>query len=299
MDVVYRPARAEDLELAVRLVQQSFNDLRVRHGLAPTVPLRPPAFQAFCLAEDPDGLWVAESDDGMVGFGFSWMQETFWYLAQLFIKPETQGRGIGQALLSRTLEQAQQNEAKNRALITLSYNSSSIGLYVQNGMYPCEPLFRVVAPASVVQRNIWATDCDVVPIGSFSEGACLGQIDEEVLGFRRDAHHGFLVGGGVVRCVRVERSGGVAGYAYISSDGHIGPLAVAPEADGEHVVAAAIHRALVERPQQVSMIIPGTADRILGMASELGFRIDEPMVLMSAHPFGKWRNYLPSNPGYM
>jgi hypothetical protein len=33
--------------------------------------------------------------------------------------------------------------------------------------------------------------------------------------------------------------------------------------------------------------------------SELGFRIDEPYVLMSALPFGDWRSYLPSNPGFM
>ena len=75
-----------------------------------------------------------------MGFGFSWMCEKFWFLAQLFIKPETQARGVGQALLSNTLQQAEQNGTDNRALITLAYNTASTDLYVRNGMYPREPL---------------------------------------------------------------------------------------------------------------------------------------------------------------
>jgi hypothetical protein len=31
----------------------------------------------------------------------------------------------------------------------------------------------------------------------------------------------------------------------------------------------------------------------------LGFRIEEPYVLMASRPFGNWRNYLPSTPGFM
>jgi hypothetical protein len=35
------------------------------------------------------------------------------------------------------------------------------------------------------------------------------------------------------------------------------------------------------------------------MAAALGFRIEEPYVLMAAWPFGKWGHYLPSSPGFM
>ncbi len=57
------------------------------------MPLRPPLFPAFCLAEHPHGLWVAEAGDAVVGFGFSWMSQKFWCLAQLFVRPETQAKG--------------------------------------------------------------------------------------------------------------------------------------------------------------------------------------------------------------
>jgi len=128
----------------------------------------------------------------------------------------------------------------------------------------------------------------------------LGRIDEEVLGFRRDEHHAFLLGGFASRSVRIERAGRPAGYAYISAEGHIGPLAVVPGADPGAVLEAAVLCALrQQQARQVSMIVPGKADRILAAASGLGLRIDEPFVLLSAKPFGDWRHYLPSNPGFM
>ena len=63
--------------------------------------------------------------------------------------------------------------------------------------------------------------------------------------------------------------------------------------------AAAIRCALEGRPKQMSMVVPGRADRVLTAASTLGFRIDEPFILLSARPFGDWRHYLPSNPGFL
>lgn len=302
MDIGYRPVRAGDLEPALRLVQDAYNDLRARHGLTANVGVRPPAFQAFCLARDPEGLWVAEADDGvLVGFGFAWTRRRFWYLAQLFIRPGTQGKGIGQALLARTMRSAERQGAENRALITMAYNTASTGLYLRNGLYPREPLLRMSAPVRAGEGEAsGAKALDTTPIEPWP--GCrdwLGRIDEEVLGFRREEHHAFLLGGFAARAVRIERAGRPAGYAYVSAEGHIGPLAVVPGADPAAVVETAVRCAVEQGPKQVSMIVPGKADRVLAAVSEMGFRIDEPFVLLSAEPFGDWRRYLPSNPGFL
>ena len=47
------------------------------------------------------------------------------------------------------------------------------------------------------------------------------------------------------------------------------------------------------------MLVPGSADSMMGALSEVGFRIEEPYVLMSQRPFGNWRNYVPRAPGYL
>jgi len=299
MSINYRPARPEDLEEGERVCLEAGNELRVRHGgrAAPAPPST--AFPKFCLAEDPNGLWVAERDDRIVGFGFSWMTGKFWFLSQLFVRPETQAKGIGQALLSKTLLQAERNGADNRALITFAFNIASTGLYLNNGLYPREPLYRMAAPAQTVAQNLAQAGYDATPIAPWPESReWIEPIDEELLGLRRDLQHRFLLGGFAARAIRIERAGRPAGYAYISEQGHVGPLAIAAGEDAKAVVATALRCALEGAPNRVSMTVPGRADIVLGMLSALGFRIEEPYVLMSARPFGNWGNYLPSNPGF-
>ena len=300
MDITYRPAKPEDFEEAERVVQQSGNALRVRHGRQPWPAPPPTAFPKFCLAQDPSGLWVAEEGDAILGFGFSWMTDKFWFLSQLFVRPETQAQGIGQALLSKTLMQAERNGAANRALITPAYNTASTGLYLKNGLYPREPIYRMAAPVQAVALNLAEAGCDVAPIAPWPEsGEWIGRIDQELLGFRRGLHHQFLLGGFVARAVRIEHAGRAAGYAYISAEGHVGPLAIAPDADAEAVVTTALRCALEGGARQISMLVPGRAETVMQTALALGFRIEEPYVLMAWRPFGNWCNYLPRTPGFL
>jgi len=300
VDITYRPAKCEDLDEADRVVQEAGNELRVRHGRQPWPAPPPIAFPKFCLAEDPDGLWVAEHGDTIVGFGFSWMTEKFWFLSQLFVRSETQAKGVGQVLLSKALMQAERNGATNRALITPAYNIASTGLYLNNGLYPREPLYRMAAPAQVVAQNLADAWYDTTPIAPWPEPAeWTGRIDQQLLGFRRDLHHRFLLGGVAARAVRIERAGRVAGYAYTSAEGHVGPLAIAPDADAKAVVTTALRCAVESGPSRVSMIVPGRADVVMRAVLALGLRIEEPYVLMASRSFGNWGNYLARAPGFL
>ena len=202
MDITYRPATPEDLEEAERVVQRSGSALLVRHGMQPWATPPSTAFPTYCLEQYPSALWVAQDGDTIVGFGFSWMSEKFWCLSQLFVSPETQAKGIGQALLSKTLMQAERNGAANRALITFASNIASTGLYLQNGLYPREPLYHMAAPAQVVAQNLADPDYDITPIEPWPQaGEWIAPIDQELLGFRRDLHHQFLLGGVAARAI--------------------------------------------------------------------------------------------------
>jgi GNAT superfamily N-acetyltransferase len=300
MEITYRPAKPEDLEEAERVVQLSGNALLVRHGGQPWLAPPSAAFPALCLAQDPSGLWVAEGGGAIVGFGFSWMSEKFWCLSQLFVRPDTQAQGIGQALLSKTLMQAERNGATNRALITFAHNIASTGLYLNNGLYPREPLYRMVAPTQAVARTLGKAACDATPMAAWPEPReWCRRIDRELLGFERDMHHRFMLGGVAARAIRIDRAGRPSGYAYISAGGGVGPLAIAPDADARAVLTTALRDAVEGGAKQLSMLVPGRADIVLREASALGFRIAEPYVLMAARPFGNWCNYLPRTPGFL
>src|SRR5689334_2543019 len=106
MPVTYRSASVEDLAAADELVVSSINAVTSRHGYGPIASPAPTLFQAFCLQVDPDGLWVAEEDGRLLGFAWSWTSDDLWFLAQLFVSPDAQDRGIGGELLRRTEDQA-------------------------------------------------------------------------------------------------------------------------------------------------------------------------------------------------
>jgi hypothetical protein len=228
------------------------------------------------------------------------MSEKFWCLSQLFVRPEAQAKGIGQALLAKTLMQAERNGAANRALITFASNIASTGLYLKNGLYPREPLYEMAAPARAVAQNLADAGYDITSIAPWPDaGEWIGRIDQELLGFRRDLHHQFLLGGFAARAVRIEHAGRAVGYAYISARGHVGPLAIAPDADAKAVVTTALRCALEGGATRVSMLVPGRADVVMQTALAVGFRIEEPLVLMAWRPFGNWSNYLPRTPGFL
>jgi broad specificity phosphatase PhoE len=89
------------------------------------------------------------------------------------------------------------------------------------------------------------------------------------------------------------------GYAYISTGGHIGPLAVGrPDAVGTPL-RTALTLAAESGASQVSAFLPGASETALRIAVEHGMRITFPMLLMSTRDFGDWTGYLPRNPGFM
>jgi GNAT superfamily N-acetyltransferase len=72
----------------------------------------------------------------------SWVCGDLWFLAELFVSPGNQGRGIGRELLKRTLDHAQKSGATSRALITFTFNAVSQALYIRHGLFPRLPIYN-------------------------------------------------------------------------------------------------------------------------------------------------------------
>jgi GNAT superfamily N-acetyltransferase len=295
MSIVYRPARAEDLGPAQELVVGSINDLAQRHGFGTLASVRPPLFQAFSLQDDPAGLWVAEDDGQMLGYAFSWVRGELCFLAELFVAPGQQGSGIGGELLKRTTDHARRNGATTRALITFAFNTVSQGLYMRHGMFPKMPLYFVRVARETLRGRLQAPQRPPPPL-TLADLPKLADIDKQVLGGSRDKHHRYLIGDKTMKGVLLRAGDERIGYAYLGSDGHIGPLAVTqPHAMGP-ALQAVLAMAFDSEASHISAFIPGTSTAGLGTALAQGMRISLPMMLMASRDFGDWRSYLPRNP---
>ena len=300
MPLVYRPARAPDLARADALVVATINDLTERHGFGTMASSRPPNFQAYCLKDDADGLWVAEENGEILGFAWSWVCGDLWFLAQLFVATDQQGRGIGQELLKRTLQHAERAGAVNKALITFTFNRVSQGLYIRNGMFPRFPIYIFSVARERLLPHLRSARLRCVPIENTpAHLQQLAEIDASALGVPRDKHHRYLIADGTNKGIMLYAGDERVGYAYISTDGHIGPLAVTQPDVMADAFTTALALAADSGAPQVSAFLPGTCDTALSLAVAHGMRITFPMLLMSSRGMADWTQYLPRNPGYM
>lgn len=299
MSLVVRPANVDELARAEELVARSINDLAVRHGFGSIATSRPPDFQAFCLRDDPRGVWLAEDDGEIVGFALSWVCGRLWFLAELFVAPGRQGQGIGNALLDRTMLHASQAGTTEKSLITFAFNVVSQGLYVRHGLFPRVPIHLCSIERESLARHAQGSALRATPIGTTAADLeTLRQIDVATLGVSREKHHRYLLGDPRMEGVFLEDGDEPVGYAYVAATGHIGPLAVRHGHAMPGAFRAALAMAVAGNAKQISAFVPGTSDA-LAIAASQGMRFTLPMVLMSTHDCGDWTRYLPRNPGFM
>src|SRR6185312_7904360 len=220
MPVVCRPARAGDLEFADSLVVSSINNLTERHGFGPMAVCSPPKFQLFSLEDDANGLWVAEEGGRILGFAWSWVCGDMWFLAQLFVSPDHQGRSVGNDLLKRTLEHARISGASNRVLITFSFNTVSQALYIRHGMLPRFPIYSVSASREHLLGRLQGPQFDSTPIEEEASTLHrLAQLDDRVLGVSREKHHRYLINDSRTRGLNLYDGSEWVGYAYVDAGG--------------------------------------------------------------------------------
>ncbi len=300
MSLICRPARAEDLATVDALVVTSINDLTVRHGFGPMATASPPSFQLFSLKDDPDGLWVAEDDGDILGFAWSWVCGDVWFLAQLFVDPARQGRGIGNELLKRTMEHARKSKAAHKALITFTFNRVSQGLYIRHGLFPKMPIYFFDAARERVMEGLPEPPLRSIAIDDTTATMeRLVEIDSRAIGVSREKHHRYLLNDPTTTGVLLCAGSDCVGYSYIGSNGHIGPLAVMRADVLRDAFTTALTLAADRSSEKISAFLPGTCDSALSLAVNHGMRIAFPMLLMASPGYGDWTQYLPRNPGFM
>jgi hypothetical protein len=127
----------------------------------------------------------------------------------------------------------------------------------------------------------------------------LFEIDATAVGAAREKHHRYLLNEPGTTGVLLWADSGCVGYAYIGSNGHVGPLAVTrAEVLGDAFITA-LKIAAEGSSEKISAFLPGTCDRALTLAVDHDMRITFPMLLMASPGYGDWAQYLPRNPGFM
>jgi hypothetical protein len=102
------------------------------------------------LATDPDGSWVAEEGETIVGMSQSFVRENYWMLSQLGTVPGRQGRGVGRDLLKLALSHG---DPDSPGTIQCSSDPKAMALYTGFGfkLHPVVTGWGALRPGAVTR----------------------------------------------------------------------------------------------------------------------------------------------------
>ena len=320
-DVRFRPGTSDDLGHCTLIWKAGIEDYQTRLN-QPTMPddLAPlRRLLAHLMRTDPDRFWVAVGPDGSIlGFAAASVREGLWFLAMLFVHPDVQAVGLGQALMDRSQagtdvdpggpgvpgpDDAFDSGIHTWGMCTDAVQPISNGLYARRGMVPRIPIWRLFGevrrwsavpqlPASL-ESVPFETASGTEPDGERRLQAILDDLDREVIGSAHPEDHGFLRREGRVGFLVRDRGDGRAlGYVYGSGVGRMGPLLALDPALHPSLVGVAVRETPALGP--VALWVPGTADIATRALLDAGLRLDGfPGLICWSRPDHPFVRYLP------
>ncbi|WP_249423743.1 GNAT family N-acetyltransferase [Nocardioides coralli] len=200
------------------------------------------------LDTDPDGCWVAEVDDELVGFVTSLVRELMWILASYAVRPASQGRGLGRVLLEAALHHGR---GCLRGMLNASADPQALRRYVQAG-FELHPHLLLTGR---VERSL-LPEVRHVREGVEADRDLLDSLDRRTRGAAHGPDHGVLMR--ELRLLVTDRASG-SGYAYVDRTGS--PVVLA--ATGRKAAAALTWEALAgsdpDTPVRIAHVSPANA----------------------------------------
>jgi hypothetical protein len=241
------------------------------------------------LARTAEHFWLAERDGQLVGFSRSVLRGGVRELTELFVLPGEQSSGLGRELLARSFAA----DGANHRSVIASADFRAQALYLKTGVYPRFPIYYFGrAPESV--RVI--ADLSFEPITASPENLkTLGELDETLLGHRRDVDHAWFSTDR--QGYFYHRDGQPVGYGYLGVRN--GPFALLDANDFPAVLAHAESQAAAKGRDEFGVEVPMVNQAAVDHLLARGFRIDSFMaLLMNDAPFGKFENYIFTSPPF-
>lgn len=304
MKVDYRPAEEDDLYLIHQVLVDSLSQFAVERAL-PRVEMdfeESLPLWRHLLGAGGKGFLVSEVKKRIAGFCCYIVRGNLWFLSYLAVAPEFQGTGVGRELFELALAEGRQNsEIKVIAAYANASNWPSISLYTRNGIFPRMPVLTLEGSISDLCEPRQQVEPLPGEVASLSEEtiSLIDGIDLEVRQFTRDIDHRFWLGARRMRCYLFTERDQALGYAYVSDDGTIGPLAALHPPEVARMLCYCLDRLSSEGADKFVVRVPGENIEALSLLYERGFQLQDLSLVMSSVPLGQWETYIISRPSLL
>jgi hypothetical protein len=181
------------------------------------------------LAHDPDGFFTAYQGEETLGFAAAHVRSRQWILSELWVLPQHQDHGAGDALLSRVLTYGERSGAREFLAIVPTEPGIQATLF-GHGFEPLTPVYlfsmseeAAARLASTLTRLLPGKDVTNDLLSRRGQ-ADLDRIDRVTRNITRDADHLFWLKERQLRAAFVRQGDRIAAYAYGGRD-QVGPVA--------------------------------------------------------------------------
>ena len=293
----FRPGTLADSYDVYKITERALADLSQRIGVAR--PGDAPDSDALVrawpnhrslyhhLAGAAEKFWIAERNGRPIGFTRSMMHEGVWELTEFFILPGEQSTGVGRELLRRVWPA----QPTRRRCIIATIDSRAQARYLKAGLYPRFPIYYF---GRTPEKTTMATDLTIEPVTASAETlAAMGELDQAILGYRRDMHHRWFCSDR--QGYLYYRDNQPVGYGYVGRWN--GPFVLLDNQDFPAVLAHAESAAAAQGQAEFGMDIPMVNRAAIDYLLARNYRMGKFIVyLMSDEPFGKFENYINTSP---
>lgn len=300
MAITYRRGTLDDSRQTFEVFRQSIMDLGDRLNTMPisggrdpqvTKELwnrRQPLFEH--LARTSDNFWVADLRPGqVVGFARSILRDGIRQLTEFFVQPDHQSKGVGGELLKRAFP----SKGSKHRFILATIDGRAVPRYLKAGVYPLFPCYAFTRPAEKVKVK---SDLSIQPIMASSPAilGLLNEIDQAILGFRRELEHQWLLKNrqGFI----YKQNGASIGYGYLGELN--GPFALLDPTCFPAVLAHA-ESASAENNAEFNVEVPLVNRTAVDYLLARGCQMDSFFeFFMADQPFGRFENYILTSPPF-
>ena len=235
------------------------------------------------MDHDPDGFFTAVESDETLGFAAAFVRSRQFFLSELWVLPQHQGKGAGELLLKKTLLYGDRSGARE-FLALVPCEPEIQGLLLRYGFRPLTPVYQFhidrAAAISLADAlsGLFSGRNATSDLFDRRGQADVDRIDQVTRGITREVDHTYWLKGRSFNAALVRQGDRIAGYGYGAAD-QVGPVAGSSRDAALCALGWALQLALDDGALNPLVRVPASFGGAIQALQESGARLHSTLVL--------------------
>jgi len=295
--ITYRRLRRDELPTAIHILIRSYNGLLKRTGrkpfARPSQVKQASPYVHHLFDTDSKGCLGAFLDGRMVGFGHALMRGKQWYLANLFIEPSKQLKGVGRELLKRTVKYGE-GKATSHSLCTFCNNETALALYSSFGFMPLDTLFEMRIKPRGKNIKFIKSDLRAEEASSYKSLLRINNLEKEIRGYPRLVDLKFYNREESYKILDFYKGKKWVGYSITKSNLEIAPAGAIDPKYLNMILSDTINICVENKTKLIHLWVGSENETVFRLLKSYGFKIHELLAFLGTEKYADMKRYIPA-----